>query len=399
MADSQPQHNRIKIANPPLEDNNRTYLTSDTSATDTSLPVLSTSGDQFKITGDVDYYVMAGDYGEEKSEIKLVDAGSGTTATNFNVAALTHAHSVSDPVTYIPYNQIKIYGATSSGGAKTLITGGTIDIDTSEQFTEFIYTGDTYSYFYTVYYNSTTEVLSAYSDEITSSTFSHNSAKRIIKSGLRKALTQIDENQDGVLTWDVAIETLQDGIDEIITRKRKWSFLHKIDSSLSTTADQAYITMPTDALQIDFVSVDNLKLNWMSKRDYDKHTYSGATTTSGNPQSFTIRNNQIFLIPTPSEVFDVVLEYHKNPAVLDSLTDVIDQPFVVMLIYYCASTFAYTRGNDKRGALMMAKFYTLLEQQVEEYTGPLQTGSAEYVEYTNYENDAELSSFGGTYNV
>lgn len=398
---TQPQFNRIQVANPPLEDNNRTYLTSDVIATGTSLPVLSTAGEQFKISGTDDYYVIVGHYGEERTEISLVDASdAGTDADSFTVGALSFPHSVSDPVTYIPYNQVKIYGATTSGGTKTLLA--TIDIDTSEQYTDYVYEGDTYSYFYTAYCNSatTTDKISAYSDEITTSTFSHNSLKRIVKSGLRKALTKIDENPDGVITWDNAIEVVQDGIDEIITRKRKWSFLHKVDSSLSTTAEQAYLAIPDDVLQIDFVTVDDLRLKWLSKYDFEKYNYGGSTTTSGTPQYFTIRNNQIFFYPTPSQEFDVVLEYHKNPAVLDSLTDTIDQPFVVMLIYYCAGTFAYLRGNDKRGELMMSKFYTLLEQQVEEYTGPLQSGQAEYVEFTSYENDAdsEQSPYISTYN-
>jgi len=393
---TQPQFNSIRVSNPPLDGNSRTYLTSDVAAAGTSLPVLSTAGAQFLNSGLIDYYVIVGDYDLEKAELTLVDASDdGTTSTAFKTGALVHAHSVSDPVTYIPYNQVKIYGAASSGGDKTLID--TIDIDPTAQYTEYVYTGSDYTYFYTAYFNSTLDTISDYSDEITTTTFSHNSVKRIIQAGLRKALTKIDESEGGVLSLDVAVEVIQDGIDEIINRKRKWPFLNKIDETLETTADTKYLSFPSDLLQLEHVIVDSQPLRWMSKLDYDKYDYATTTTITGIPQAYTIKNNKIYFYPTPSSVLDVTLEYYKNPAVIDSLTDTIDQPFVVMLTYYCASVFAYLRGNDKRGDKMKAQFDSLLEQQVIEYTGPAQVGQAEYVERTSYENDAdpEVGSFLG----
>lgn len=381
------QYQKIKTANIPLYEEKRTYLSQDAASGATTLEVLSTIG--FTITGTTDYYILIEQYGDEKSELLLVDAnGAGTDATGFTVSALKFAHSASAPVTYIPYNQVKIYGRTASGGANNLIV--TTDIDCSENYTEYVYKAETYTYFVTTYYNSTTAEESAESDEIESGDFGHNSVKRIIKSGLRKSITKIDENQTGELSWDTAMEVLQDGIDEIITRKRKWSFLHKVDAtSIDTVASVAYVSKPSDCLMVQNIKVSGNKIKWISEYDYNKMT-EGTALQSGTPYCYTIKNDKIYLYPVPLTVSDVTFEYFYNPANITSLVTEIPQQFVVMLTYYCGSHFSAIRGNQKKADVLYSKFLTILEQQVEEYTGQIQDGDAQYAEFTAYENDLEL---------
>ena len=387
MATTQKQFNEIKIANPSLEGNNRTYLTSDSAAAATSLSVISTSGHQFLITGDQDYYILVEDYGREKAEIKLVDASdAGTSATAFKVAALTHSHEASDPITFIPYNQIIIYGLTESGGSKTLLA--TIDIDPTEQYTKYVYEGSTYTHFVFAYYNSNDDEMGEYSEEIAISTdFSRTSVKQVIDSALKKAMTKVDESAEGKLSWDIAIETVNDGLDEIMARKRKWEFLHKVDgTSTDTVAKTAYISKPSDLAVLEHIIIDNKKLEWMSRLQYDIYTKAGVTVSTGNPTHYTLKNNKYYLYPTPSSAWDVIYEYFKYPTEITNLGDSVDKPFVSILKYYCAAQFCWIRGNEKRGDKMFSLYQQSLERAVEEFTGPEQLGDAESIEYTRWNN-------------
>jgi hypothetical protein len=380
---TQPTTKRIRIANPPLDANNRTSLTADVVIGATTLNVISTTGKQFLTTGGYDYYLLIEGYEKEKGEFVLVDASdAGTDDNSFTVSATKYSHESSDPVIYSPYNQIRIYGSLTLAGAKVLID--TVDIDPTEQYTDFIFDDSTYSFFFTAYYNATLDVKSAYSDEIVASSFGQNSVKKIIESAVRKAMTNIDENPDSKLNWDTAIDIVNDGLNEIILRKKKWSFLHKVDSTTyHTVANQVYLEKPADLAILEHLIIDNNTLDWWSRKKYDEYTKSGSTASTGQPAYYTTKNNQFYFYPTPTVAYDVILEYYKYPTEITDLTDEVDKPFVSILMYYCAANFCWIRGNDKRGDKMYTLFQKTLEQQVEEYSGPDQLGDAESIELTN----------------
>ena len=386
---TQPTSKRVRVANPSLEGNNKTYLTEEVAIAVTVLPVISTTGKQFLTSGATDYYVIIEGYEKEKGDIVLVDASDSDTDDNsFKVSATKYSHEASDPVIYIPYNQIKIYGATTSGGAKTEID--TIDIDPTEQYTDYIFDDSTYSYFYTAYYNSNQDTISAYSEEIESTNLGRTSVKQVIESAAIKAMTQIDENPNSKLNWDRAIGIVNDGLDEIMVVKKKWEFLHTIDSTTTdTVADTAYISKPSDVAVLEHLIVNNRKLNWMSRRKYDKYTKNGTTVPSGQSTDFTIKNNMYYLYPTPSSAWDVIYEYFKYPVAIDDLTDTVDRQFVPILKHYCAAHFAWIRGNKEVGTREYALFEKVLEQQRVDYTGPDQWGDAESVELDTWQNDED----------
>lgn len=375
---TQPTTNKIRVANPPLEGNSKTYLTANAAVGATLISVTSVSG--FPGTGDSDFFVLYNGYENEKAEIKLIDA-SETAANVFTSAATTSSHETSDPLIYIGYDQIRVFGLTSETGTKNLID--TIYIDTTQQYTEYTYTGDTYTYFTTAYYNSSDDTISGYSPVIQSTSFTRSSAKRIIEAGLRKAMTTIDESPDGILNWDNCLEVLEDGIDEILTRKRNWSFLAKSDSSTTTTSGQNYIEKPSDISLLQFLIVNNRKLDWVSPRKYNYNYYDSAVQTNGEPVEFTEKNNKYYLNPTPGGAYTVIYEYYKNPANLGSLSAEVDSELTPALIYYCASEFSFMRGNEKQGNRRYTQFQNMLEQLTVEYGGPLQTGEAESVEETS----------------
>lgn len=377
MSITQPNRNVLKIANPSIENNIRSYLTSDTAIGAISFTVINNVG--FSGTN---FYVMIGEYGDEKAEIKLVSSFSDNT---FTIAALINSHEASDPVTFMDYNQIRFYNmVTAVNPGVTDSPTATVDIDCSKLYTEYTYLDPANIYFCSAYYNSNDTKISAFSEIVYSATFTRKSVKRVIESALRKAMTKIDATINGDITWDNALEVVQDGVDEILARKRKWSFLRKVDStSTDTVSGTAFVTKPSDLSLLEYIIVNNYKLDLYSHYDYLIRTKAGSTASNGRPTHYTEKNNKYYLFPTPDAAYDVEFEYYKIIAVITDLSTEIDNVFVPILIYYCASQFSYVRGNDKRGDKCYAMFEKLLEQICIEFSGP-ESSDSEYVEHTNF---------------
>lgn len=334
---------------------------------------------------------MIGEYGDAKAEIKLVSSFSGVT---FTIAALTYSHEASDPVTLVDYNQVKFYNmATNANPGVTDSATATLDIDCTKLYTEYDYISPASSYFCTAYYNSTNERISDFSEIVLSTTFTRRSVRRVIESALRKAMTKMDDTINGELNWTNALDIVQDGIDEILARKRKWPFLRKTDATTTdTVANTAYVAKPSDISLLEYIVVNNVKLELYSQNDYLVRTKAGASVITGTPSHYTEMNNKYYFYPTPAGAYDVEFNYFKVPATITDLSTEIDLVFVPILIYYCASQFSYIRGNDKRGDKMYTMFEKILEQQCIEFSGP-ESGDAEYVEMTSeiiYENGVDL---------
>jgi len=69
-------------------------------------------------------------------------------------------------------------------------------------------------------------------------------------------MTRIDENPDSSMSWSAMIDELNNGLQEIITRKKRWRFLHKLDTSKTTTANVAYLSCPDDLSIVEYVIVN-----------------------------------------------------------------------------------------------------------------------------------------------
>ena len=375
---SQPQTNRIVITNPLLDNNPRAYLTRDVSSGDTVLKTLDNAG--FTLSGSNKYYVIIGEYGQEKSEIVLVDPNSGdTNEKSFKVSPLKYSHSASDPVTYIQYNKIRFYGMETKDDTPTLLEEK--DIDCSQSFGKYTYEGDQYNFFAITYYNEERDIRSQFSDIVEDKSFAWNSIKRIITAALRKSMTELDYDANGILNWDAAIEEVLNGADEIVSRKRKWPFLFE-EHTKTVVNGSEFTGLPTDLSALQFVFVDDNEIFPLSRIEFNNRTRG--IKSKGTPQYYTIKGNNIHFTPIPDKNCEVKMEYFKRitPITSNSMTT-IAPPFVPILIYYCASQFAYIRGNDKRGDKMYAMFQKALEDQVAEFSGPEQMGHAESVESTS----------------
>lgn len=371
--------NIIRVANPELQTNTQTQLSSELASWVTTLYVQSTSWLKPATWEPAQFNVIIGRYWEEKSEIVLVSAvPSNNTLT---CSATKYSHSASDMVTLLPYDKIKFYWGMSPTSINNLIA--TLDIDPSSQSTKAEYGGGVYSYFAFSYYNSYLLEESDKSDYINSNIFTNNSVKKIIESWVRKALTRIDNNPNAVLTTDVLIDMVNEGLGEIIMKKRKWQFLHKINATLTTTTWVSYIEKPEDLSVLEFIIVNWRKIDYISKMKYDQYTSYWTVLPLGNPTNYTLKNWAIYLFPVPNESVPVIVEYYKKPETVTSLTDKVDSEFAVMLTYYIWAQAAFARNNEKTAKDNYAIFNSLLQNQIEEYTGAEQVGDWEYAEQTS----------------
>ncbi len=368
---------KITISNPDLREYPSTGLSQDVSVGWTTLNVSSTTGFWTISWASTYYYLIIGSYGSEKTEIVLASAKTDST---FTVSACKFSHSASDPVSVIPYNQVKFYGRTVSWGSNThLITKW---IDVTNQETTYEYSGSDYSYFIASFFREDTSEESGASDEITIGTFTPYSAKRIIEAGLRRAMTRADENQNGLLGWSALIDILNDGLLEIMTRKKQWQCLHKTDSTKTTTADVYYIEKPADLSVMEFLYVDGKKIKYVSKFKYNQLITDSLIINRWKPEGYTIKNDQIHFYPCPDAEYSTSFEYYSVPTIIDSLTQEVKKEFATILTYFISAQAAYIRNNEKRGNLMEAKFNKVLESQVEDVTWYEQVWESSQTELT-----------------
>lgn len=376
----------IKIANPSLDWNQTTYLSQDCDSGATTLNVLDTNGFSTISETTDNFFVLIGRYSEEKAEIVTISAKDYWT---FTCSETKFSHSSSESVTFIPYDQIRFYGMVEESGTQNLLS--TIELDVTSQFTSYTYTGTEYSYFLSRYYRSISEAVeSAASDIISMQTFTKYSAKNIIESAVTKAVTRIDENQNSVLSWAKCLVFLNEAMEYIKLKKRKWQFLHKTtDEGESWEPLVTAIGSPLiDDLPIDMSEIDNVKIDWEIV-DYISHIWYNSmydSTSNGKPDYWTIKNGTINLTPNSDWVYSVEIEYYKDPSIIDSLTDTIPKEFMIPATLYVWSQAAYARGNDKRGDKLSEEFNSVMNALIEEHTWPWQSGSAESVEFTSIYN-------------
>ena len=96
----------VFVKNPDLSEYQSTYLSTDETAGQTTIDVISTSG---FANND---YVLIGAWGDDTAELRRITVASTTTLT---VTATTFAHNRGTKLTFIPYNQVVVSRSTDSG--------------------------------------------------------------------------------------------------------------------------------------------------------------------------------------------------------------------------------------------------------------------------------------------
>lgn len=136
------------IIHPDISTQKSSFLSADVAAAAVTVAVADTSGFA------ADDYIVVGRLGEEKTEI--VKIAAVTDALNLSIGALKFAHLEGTPIARIPYNQAKVYSATSETGTFAALAGSPYNLTVDQKLTVVVDTAGTSTTWYKYsYYNST----------------------------------------------------------------------------------------------------------------------------------------------------------------------------------------------------------------------------------------------------
>lgn len=198
----------IKISNPDIGQNQKTYLATDISTGDTSLTVQNNQG--FTAND----YIVVGNMGTEQAEIRKIASVSGHTT--IVVDAIDFPHSIDTPITFIKYNRIAAYYSTSKGGTYYALAASPYDITVDQEFTEIEDVNGTSSTWYQIrFYNGS--AYSDYSDPIQGVGYTDDSVRAIMD----RIYIIGNDPEHKALNEDDMIVILNDGYRKLVSRVMK----------------------------------------------------------------------------------------------------------------------------------------------------------------------------------
>ena len=227
----------IFIQFPSLDGNEKSFFDADEAAAQTTL---SANGTNFS----TDQYIVLGQEGAEKTEIVKTHTSTTPTSTTITTGATVFSHNRGDKIQFIPYNQIVVERSTDSGANFTPLSAVDIRPDATETYLQ--RTGDASTDVYRVrFYNSTSALYSAYSDNTTASGYSYDT----VYSVKYRALRALGEKIDPLITDEFLNDQLFEARRELDQDARvlRWSFRTKFNTDIGNCIPGRYsVSAPTD---------------------------------------------------------------------------------------------------------------------------------------------------------
>lgn len=259
--------NDIWVHLPDLSSFEKTYLSGDEAAGQTTLSVLD--GSNFA----ANEYVIIGTPGTEQAEIGLVSGSADGTIT---VGATSFAHSQGTIITFIPFNQVVIEDDTDSefGAATTNFVD--LRVDSLETF--FAYpTGTAADYYRARFYHEQSAAnYSPYSDTVIATGFTYDSVHSIKK----RALDQLGEEIGGTITDEFLNDSLWEARREVDNMFKRWSFRTSFNTDIGDIAEGAYsVSVPSTLRNPDSpqnilglrIGSQGRNMEFIPKREFDMY--------------------------------------------------------------------------------------------------------------------------------
>lgn len=203
----------VKALHPNIEGNPRSNLT--TKAVSGQADLIIQNASDFA----VDDHLVIGNPAEELTEIKKIANISGKTITLS--ANLVNTHPENTRITFIKYDQVKFYKATSVNGTYNLVANKSIAIDEPHTLYDDS-TALSTDYFKIKYFNSDSSDLSVYSDPIGASGFPRYSLKRIQDAVYAKTGDKKESYYTREEITDWVNEIKDDMVNQIIDSNEKY---------------------------------------------------------------------------------------------------------------------------------------------------------------------------------
>lgn len=364
---------RIRIQNPLLDKNYRTYINADYSAT-TTMTVAN------NVSFQANDILVVGEPREELTESKKINNVSGNTTFNLP-SVLNFDHPKGTPIYRTLWDFVSIERATSSGGVFAEITQSSIQWDNKLNETVYIDSAATSSYQYRFrFYNSSTSTYSEYSDTQTGAALDRQSVAYMID----EVRTLTGDIERKIVTDEEIIRSFNRGQDLIYIHNPKYWFLfvdiQQIGSgSIPATASSNVYSL---ANLTNFGHLASIKYRYnsggtdityhLTKKapiEFDRQDSNANITAQDWTEIYKL------LPPDPSSAngyFKIVPKtlntgigtfypnYYKKMPNLDSPADVTLVPLPDILIDYAVGYVERIKGNESK-----AQTY---EQSLEEHT-------------------------------
>lgn len=241
----------------------------------------------------INQILLIGEFGSEKSEIIKTHGSTAPTGTTVTLAANTvYAHPAGTKVYIIDYDRYELSHATTTTGAKTLLTTtlGTGLLAIDAEATDTLYNDTEYSagYYFVRRKETITNTFSAYSDPIPQTGFTSDTVGYMIDTALSELSLAFSEK----ITMANCLHWLNKGMLEIKGKLRQWPE-HAISNYVAgqTTRGINTVTLPANmydretARSIKAVRVGvNNELYYIEPGTFDAQL-SGVATTQVTTQA------------------------------------------------------------------------------------------------------------------
>lgn len=311
----------IKIQNPLLTDQPKTFLSSAIVAGATTLPVLDSNA---FVAGD---FVVLGVVGEQQTE--KTDISSVASTSSMLVTATGFGHSEDTVVYKTLYDQIRIYRSTTgSTGTYSLLS--TVSIEWQDMYTTYTDPNEDEDYYYKVtFLNSSSGVETAQSDAITPAGISAFSLTQI-QNEILSLFTDEDQrltNRSEITEW---INQASDKMFNYLIQTDE-SFGLTVSSNVAVTGAQFY-ALPTDMLILKRVetSASDDSANWFKlfpvRIDNVQYGLGSGNTVASTPyqnSQYYLKGSSIGFTPNLTSGYYRVW-YYPTPTRLTNSTDTLD---------------------------------------------------------------------------
>lgn len=226
------KNNIVKVCFPDITDSPSTYLTAAVAATGTTLTVKDNNG-----LADDDYLVI-GDVGVDKTEIKKVNAAV-TYGTSLTTTALTFDHPAGTKITLVRGNQIVIKRATTEAGSYSTVS--TLDLNPNALLTEYddSAAGSSTSWYKVSLYDEDATTTVETSQAVQNGGYATTTAGYVITNVAKRL--RVDN-----IDWTLWIGYLNTVLDDLDFYRKKWGFQKTSTNDGGGTKGVDLISLPSD---------------------------------------------------------------------------------------------------------------------------------------------------------
>ena len=207
---------------------------------------------------------------DNSSIVKTHSATAPTGSTVTLSATTTQAHSSSDQVFIIPYDQVEISTASTLTGTKTVLTTANLDVaDETKYYDNTVTSG----YYFARFKNSITSTFSDYSDGCPVGSYALNTARFIIDA----ALDEINKKTSDTFPDEYGFKEITKCQMEVLRELKRWSWMQVFGATTPCTVGSWRIAIPSDLDDTNTnKSVYNFHLGtdpnmiWVDKEEWDR---------------------------------------------------------------------------------------------------------------------------------